>query len=170
MIRSPDGRHGILVGVAAAFFGVSAYGGDISNTTVGGCGWHLELARPHSAQILMTVPLDRDQPRFSLSYTHSVFLTPVESGYRIDDGTIVQDLELFTDPGYGMESVDDNDQQHLQQDGDWLRLVLDRAIPNLVVRVQTTQNNRITVPTPVDLGQRFGDGPISFRPTWGCSE
>ena len=171
MIQPSHPCHGIFIVAVALLIGTSAHG---IGTREGGdgdaCAWQLELLRPRSGQLLSTVKLDRDQPGFSLSYIHSVFLTSVESSYRIEDGQIVQKAESYTDPGYGMESVNESNRQGLEQDRGRLWLSLDRSIPNLVVRVQRIQNNQITDPVQIDLGREYGDGPILFRPTESCSE
>ncbi|SEB57410.1 protein of unknown function [Nitratireductor aquibiodomus] len=161
---------GVLLGAMAALIwaGIGAATGQPSGEVAADCGWRLDLVRPRSGALLMQVPLDADDPRFSLSYTHSVFRTPVESRYRIVAGAIVQDAEVYTDPGYGMESATDDPAQHLEKIDGHLQLALERRIDNLVVRVQVAQNNGLFALEPVYLGQRFGDGPIALRPARVC--
>lgn len=172
MITIKRSSHGVFLGVMAALVwaDIGAVAGQRSGEKAADCGWRIELVRPRSGALLMRVPLDSDHPRFALSYTHSVFHTPVKSRYRIIAGEIVQDTEVYSDPGYGMESSTDDPAQRLEKVDGHLRLTLERRITNLVVRVQVTQNNRLIALEPVDLGQRFGNGAIALRPVWICSQ
>ncbi|EKF17717.1 DUF1850 domain-containing protein [Nitratireductor pacificus] len=170
MITIQRRRHGILLSAMAALVWacIEATAGQPSGERAADCGWWLDMVRPRSGAPLMRVPLEADRPRFALTYTHSVFRTPVESRYRIVAGAIVQDAEVYTDPGYGMESTTDDPTQRLERIDGHLQLALERPIANLVVRVQAAQNNRLIALEPVDLGQRFGDGPIALRPVRFC--
>ncbi|EKF40738.1 hypothetical protein NA8A_19073 [Nitratireductor indicus C115] len=134
-----------------------------------GCAWELRLMEPRTQRELLDVPLSPGDPTFSLSYTHSVFHTEVVSEYQVRESGIVQVRETFTDPGYGMESSPDDVKGRLEQIDGHLRMELERPIPNLVVRVQRAQNNRITGLESMDLSQLLGDGPIAIRPTRICS-
>ncbi len=134
-----------------------------------GCRWELRLLEPRTQRVLLDVPLAPNDPTFSLSYMHSVFRTEVVSEYQIREGGIVQVRETFTDPGYGMESAPDDVKGRLEQIDGRLRMELERPIPNLVVRVQRAQNNRIAGLESIDLSRVLGDGPVAIRPAKICS-
>jgi hypothetical protein len=86
---------------------------------------------------------------FSLSYRHSVTLTPVTARYVIaPDGTLTQTEERFAAHGPGLA----HDGEGWRRDGDSFVLPLNREIGRLIVRTAPEHENRLIIAdTRIDL-------------------
>jgi hypothetical protein len=83
---------------------------------------------------------------FSLSFIHSVSLTPVRDEYRLENGKILQISEVFETHGAGLPSgfADTGVIGWEQADGKFI-VRLRREIERLVVRTDRKYQNRLTV-------------------------
>jgi hypothetical protein len=126
----------------------------------------LELLEPASGERLAGVPLAAERG-FTLAYTHSVSLRPVESRYRILDNGIVQVAEVFDEHGPGMSTQPGpGEWLEMQRDGSGSRFVLhlSRPIGRLVVRLHERPAFRLTAgDRTIDLDQ-WRTRSIEVRP------
>ncbi len=107
---------------------------------------------------------------FALGFIHSVSMTPVRDDYRLRDGRITQVGETFQAHGAGLPSGLDEAPDALAwtQDGEGFHLTLDRAIEDLVVRVDPDYGNALQVDgQSIDLS-RWGRMAIRLRPVPDC--
>lgn len=98
---------------------------------------------------------------FSLSFVHSVSNTRVIDVYKVRDASIIQTRELFKTHGAGLPS---NSKEpggvSWEQTKDGFVLHMERDIPKLVVRTNTTYQNRLHLSSgEVDLNQ-WEDQPL----------
>ncbi len=81
---------------------------------------------------------------FSLSFIHSVSLTPVRDDYQLTGGEIIQTAEIFTTHGAGLPSgfADEGVTGWEQADGRFI-IRLHRPIRQMVVRTDGNYRNRL---------------------------
>jgi hypothetical protein len=104
--------------------------------------------------MLATVPMT-ETDTFSLSFIHSVTMTPVQDIYRISQGGICQTSEIFESHCAGLPYSDQetNATGWEQRDGKFI-LHMERKIPKLVVRTDQVYQNRLHLPDQtIDLNQ-----------------
>lgn len=134
--------------------------------TATACVPHLTVRTFPEGEPLAEVPLDADG-RFSLSFIHSVSLTPVRDDYVLEpDGAIRQTAETFVAHGQGLPSAA-NEPGGLaweHEDGRF-RLTMDRPIPRLIVRTDARYENRLhAAGRTLNLNQ-WTDQALDLRPT-----
>ncbi len=96
---------------------------------------HAYLFKGEKKQKVMQWTLASDK-KFSLSFLHSVTLTPVLSTYRIQDTHIIQTQEQFLTHGYGLPSQqNENAFERWEEKDDAFIVHMNRKIAPLVVRV-----------------------------------
>ena len=136
-------------------------------------GTSLSIANYRSGQQLACVKLKAGE--FALSFIHSVSLTRVEDVYQIQQQAngnylISQTEERFVAHGHGLPSMETEpdvlDFEH--RDGRFI-LHLDRAINNLIVRLDRRFNNRLdTGQRLINLNQWPDDIGLHIQPTASC--
>jgi hypothetical protein len=108
---------------------------------------HLCIARfpvPEQNSILQTLKLRSDQ--FSLSFIHSVSMTPVFDDYIVKNGQIIQIQERFSSHGAGLPSMaDDSNNENWQLVDGVFHLKMERDIQRLIVRVNPDYNNYVLI-------------------------
>ncbi len=118
-------------------------------------GYCLTIRQYPGMTALATVPMTKDLT-FSLSFIHSVTITPVQDIYEITpDGGICQTSEIFESHCAGLPYSDEetNATQWEQRDGKFI-LHMRRNIPRLVVRTDKNYQNRLHLPEQtIDLNQ-----------------
>jgi len=92
--------------------------------------------------------VEADGGTFSLSFIHSVSLTPVTDHYRIEAGgdglRIVQTSEVFRAHGAGLPSIADETDATGWRFGDGVfEILMQRPVDPLVVRVQPDYRNHL---------------------------
>jgi len=131
----------------------------------GECFPTLIFADPRAGTPLLEVDLSTSDGRFSLSYVHSVRHTPVVSTYQVESEGIRQISEVFSDPGYGMGGVTKgSDELKVSRTPRGQKILLDRPIPDFVLRLQRAQKNRLEVPISVHLAEILGDRAVRLKP------
>jgi hypothetical protein len=89
------------------------------------------------------IPLDG---AFSLSFVHSVSLTPVRDDYRIEADAIVQVAETFQTHEAGLPSLEqESDALGWEWQQGQFRLHMRRQIPHLVMRTDRNYRNRLHI-------------------------
>lgn len=144
----------------ASFVGGAAYAD---------CFAVLKMSAPHNDTQFLSVELSKDDPRFELSYRHSVYGTIVRSGYRIEGSVIVQKWETFSQPGYGMGGLGGESEgiKASSENGDQ-KIFLNRQLPNFVMRIQRKQENRMEHPVEIDLGKVIGNRAVKLHAYIEC--
>lgn len=103
------------------------------------------LYEGYSEDRLATYPLDQEQ-EFSLSFIHSVSLTPVTDIYRVSPTGIHQIAEIFETHGAGLPSfagdIGATGWQH--QDGRFI-LKMDRRFDRIQLRIQREYDNQLHI-------------------------
>ena len=133
------------------------------------CQVALVVSNPRSGDELITVALDPADPRFVLSYLHSVHESRVMAGYRVENGGILQIWESFSQPGYGMGAVSGRaDIKGVVSDQGGQRLLLSRALPDFILRLQARQKNRLEHPIPMELSEVLGERAVRLSGRTRC--
>ena len=133
----------------------------------------LSLEDYRAAKILACYPMTR--PHFSLSFIHSVSLTPVTDRYQITDSDhgnlqILQTEEQFVTHGQGLPSLtNEPDALHFETKKDFFILHLNRPIPDLIVRLDTRFKNRLHLDHHIINLNQWPDGlGVRIRPVSHC--
>lgn len=119
----------------------------------------LELLGSPGGTRLSRVPLSADRA-FTLRYTHSVTLRPVESRYVVRANRIVQTAEVFDTHGPGMATeAGPGERLETQQAASGTRFVLhtERPLPQLVVRLH-----------PLPAFKLLANGELIDLAQWGA--
>ena len=134
----------------------------------------LQISDYRAEKPLACIPLT--DARFSLSFIHSVSLTPVEDLYQIETDAqaayrIVQTAERFIAHGQGLPSMEGEPDaiafEH--HDGEFL-LRMQRPIDDLLVRTDQRFKNRLhTGTTTIDLNQ-WPDTGLRIAPRSHCKK
>lgn len=134
----------------------------------------LQIDDYRAAKPLACIPLI--DHKFSLSFIHSVSLTPVEDLYQIEtDETgeyrIVQTAERFIAHGQGLPSMEgEPDAIAFEHHNGEFVLRLRRPIPDLLVRTDRRFNNRLhTGITTINLNQ-WRDTGLRIAPLSHCEK
>ncbi|WP_136680714.1 DUF1850 domain-containing protein [Neptunomonas sp. XY-337] len=132
----------------------------------------LQIEDYRAAQSLTCVALPT--PTFSLSFIHSVSLTPVTDRYRIEQDSagyrIVQTAEHFIAHGQGLPSMlgEPDAIAFEHKEGEFV-LHMERPIPDLLVRTDARFKNRLhTDNTTINLNQ-WSDNGLRIRPVSHCN-
>lgn len=126
----------------------------------------LDVLEPASGERLARVPLPAGHS-FTLAYTHSVSLRPVESRYRVQGNAIVQVAEVFDEHGPGMSTQPGpGERLEMQRDGSGSRFVLHMARPidRLVVRLHERPAFRLTAGERTLALDRWRTRSVELRP------
>ncbi len=104
--------------------------------------------------VLAKYPLN-DNDSFSLSFIHSVSYTRVVDVYEVRNGSIVQTSEIFETHGAGLPSnAEEPGGLSWEKTKDGFILHMERQIPKLVVRTDSSYRNRLHLPSgEVNLNQ-----------------
>ena len=130
-----------MAGVLALMLAACCASGKSANT-VGRC---LQIRQFPSQSMIGGVDLP-DNGVFSLSFIHSVSLTPVRDDYRVADTGIVQTAEFFQAHGAGLPSgTNEGDITGWEQRDGHFVIRMHRPIPRLVVRTDRNYRNRLHV-------------------------
>lgn len=108
---------------------------------------------------------------FALRFVHSVTRRPVESHYVVRGGRIVQVAEIFDEHGPGLASAAANAGERWERvvtkSGARFVLHMNRAIPRLVVRVQTVARQRLVADGAEIALVRWAPNAVELRPSCG---
>lgn len=133
----------------------------------------LNLEDYRADKILACYPLKR--PDFSLSFIHSVSLSPVTDRYQItgsdqDNLHILQTEEEFVTHGQGLPSLtNEPDAVYFEKKQDSFILHLNRPIPDLIVRLDTRFKNRLHLDHHIINLNQWSDGlGLRVRPVSHC--
>lgn len=87
-----------------------------------------------------------DDKIFSMSFLHSVTLTPVFSTYLVQDNHILQTQERFVTHGYGLPSqAHDNNFETWEEKDDTFIVHMNREVNPLIVRVSTEYKTTLII-------------------------
>ncbi|MCK7567473.1 DUF1850 domain-containing protein [Marinobacter xestospongiae] len=132
----------------------------------------LRVTVHRGGQFLACIPLP--QPRFELSFIHSVSLTPVTDVYQLttadnDGWTLLQTRERFIAHGQGLPSMaNEPDATAFRHHDGVFELEMARPIPRLIVRTDARFRNRLhTGQQTVDLNQ-WPDNGLLIAPVSRC--
>ena len=155
-------KHGLLG--AIAFWAMAPHGAQAVA---------LQLEDSRSREYLACVELQDD--KFTLSFIHSVSLTPVEDLYELKKNSpenylIKQVEERFMTHGYGLPSTNGApDVQRFEQRNKGFTLYLDRPIETLIVRLDRRFKNRLSTGTKkINLNQWPDFSGVLFTPIDRC--
>jgi len=110
---------------------------------------------------LATYGLAAREPVFTVTYVHSVTLTPVEERYRIDGSTMVETVIRFEQHGPGLPTEADAGEQWTRRDGRF-EVTMNRRFERIVMRVHAAQKPMLGIgPRNVDLAQ-WGNRAIAL--------
>jgi len=105
---------------------------------------------------------------FALHFVHSVTRRPVESRYVVRGGRIVQVAEIFDEHGPGLASAAANAGERWERvvtkAGARFVLHMDRALPQLVVRVQPVARQRLVADGVEIALARWSPRAVELRP------
>jgi hypothetical protein len=143
--------------------------GGIALALLIGWGWPLHMLglreTPNGRWIFAKVVYPGDT--FGLGYTHSVKHKPVWDFYVIDERyQIIQNKTIFPGSGFGLPSEAQGEETYaLLSDGSECISGMQRRIPSLVLRVESTYNNTFTFKEAqsLNLSQILGDGLMEMR-------
>ncbi len=102
--------------------------------------------------------------RFSMSFFHSVTLSPIVSTYVVHDRNIVQVQEQFTALGYGLASGN-NDigiEKWEERDG-MFTIHMKRAVRPLIIRISQKYKTALTIGTESYSLQRYDGKSLLFK-------
>ncbi len=121
--------------------------------------------------------VDLPEDGFTLSFVHSVSLTPVEDVYQIQrnaggDYKIRQTQERFVTHGQGLPSLQNEpDAVGFKAENGMFILHLDRQIEDLIVRLDKRYKNRLdTGREIINLNQWPDDIGLRMQPVTGCEQ
>ena len=133
--------RGLLAGGLAVVLAACSISGSRSDP-VHPC---LAISRFPSQLIVGHYPLP-DDGVFSLSFIHSVSLTPVRDDYQAIDCRIVQTAERFQDHGAGLPSgADEPGATGWEHHNGHFIIRMQRPIPELIVRTDRNYRNRLHI-------------------------
>ncbi len=116
----------------------------------------------------LALPPDRS---FALRFVHSVTRRPVESRYVVRGGRIVQVAEMFDEHGPGLSSAaadaGERWERVVTKAGPRFVLHMNRAIPQLVVRVQPVARQRLAAGGAEIALARWSPIAVELRPACG---
>lgn len=105
----------------------------------------LEISQFPEGPVLMQVELGKEAG-FSLSFIHSVSMTPVTDIYRVENGRIIQTAERFRTHGKGLPSqVNEPYGTGWKNKGDEFVFTMARPIPKMVIRTDKNYKNRLMI-------------------------
>ena len=103
---------------------------------------------------------------FTLTYIHSVTLTPIVARYAVAGCDITQVRETFSQHGPGLASSADAPDMTWRRQGDAFVVEMRQPIANLVVRADPEYRNRLDAGFALDL-TRWGRRALRIVPA-GC--
>lgn len=126
------------------------------------CSHELVIRKFPSRTVLSRYCIPPDK-NFSLSFIHSVSLTPVRDDYRIEAGNILQVAETIQTHEAGLPSLENEpDAVAWEWQNGQFMLRMQRRIDHLVVRVQKPYQNRLILgERTIDLNQ-WGDTALEI--------
>lgn len=133
------------------------------------CTIEIRDFRSRSA-VLARLPLPANRS-FALVFVHSVTRRPVESRYVVRGGGIVQVAEIFDEHGPGLSSAEAGPGERWERvatiAGARFVLHMNRAIPQLVVRVQAVARQRVAANGREIALARWSPAAVELRPACG---
>ncbi len=130
-----------------------------------GAACALDLLDSPAGTRLARVPLPADHA-FTLHYTHSVTLRPVESRYVVRGGRMQQTAEVFDAHGPGMATdAQPGERWETRDAADGARFILhmERPLPRLVIRLHALPSFALRAGAQtIDLGQ-WGARAVELR-------
>lgn len=116
---------------------------------------------------LASFSLGAGDPVFTVTYMHSVTLTPVEERYRIDGNTIVETEIRFEQHGPGLPTEADAGAQWTRREGRYV-VSMNRPFKRIAMRVHADQKPALAIGARiVDLAQ-WGNRAIVLEVTIGA--
>ena len=108
------------------------------------------------------MPQDREE--FTISYVHSVTLTPVLESYKLAGGEIVETAMRFEQHGPGLPTEADAGGSFTRSDGRFI-VTMDRHFQTIVMQVHRDQVPRLNAGTrSLDLAQ-WGNRALALAAT-----
>jgi hypothetical protein len=125
----------------------------------------IDLLDPASGARLARLPLPAERS-FTLAYTHSVSLRPVEGRYVVRGGGIVQTAEIFDEHGPGMSSAPGPGErlETLRDGGSRFVLHMARPIERLVIRLHQRPAFRLAAGSQSLALDQWHSRSIELRP------
>ncbi len=151
---------GFLRSVVATFAVLATLGLAPTTTDAAVC---LTLVSSPDGLPLGSVSLRGDSPTFTLTYTHSVTLTPVEETYGASGDRLIETSIRFEQHGPGLPTEAGAGETWAQRDGAFV-VTMARSFDEIPMRVHRDQSPALVADgQPLDLAQ-WGNRAIVLRP------